>query len=290
LATIQRQRGVEYLFPVGDHPAPAFGVIEPAQGGAAGAAGLMAAGVLLEREGEVGAERRMVALVDSEFFLGGERNAGPKLLERIDGGITAGGGKFSRVKGIGRKNLAQELAKLRELRGLDFRPVGKAHVLTRRVNRDRGYRLGPGRDGGFEVGDEKTAERGEENAQEEWHGHFAQAAFGGVEGQRDDGIHNGRAREDDRHHHAGFATGAEGKEDAEGANGANDARDEGPPHAFAAVAREGGASHHQQEQRREDGGEKVGNADEQEGFVTREGGITAHAGLACVQENSIHPP
>ena len=113
----------------------------------------------------------------------------------------------------------------------------------------------------------------------------------GEQSQRDDGIYDGRARKNDRHHDAWFAPGAERQQHTERANSTNDSGDEGPPHPFGGVAAPRRAFKHQQQQRSEHRRQKISQTHKEKRFVTRGGRITAtHIGLAGVQEYAVNTP
>src|SRR5688572_14140103 len=71
----------------------------------------------------------------------------------------------------------------------------------RTAHRDRWLRLG-WCDRGFEIGDQKPAQRGEQDAKIKRHGNFSPPAGRRMENQSHYRIHDRRARKDDGHHDA----------------------------------------------------------------------------------------
>ena len=124
--------------PTLDHPAPAFRRVEPAEGRAGGAAGLMEARVAFERKRQVGAKRRSGALVCGDFLLRRERKLFGEFLEARDSGGHACPRKFFGIKRIGRDQRREQTAQLLQLRRGDCRTGGKIIVGHQSVSVERG--------------------------------------------------------------------------------------------------------------------------------------------------------
>ena len=118
-------RGAQHDLPVPQHHVPALRRVEPVEGASAGAAGLVAARVVFERIGEVGAVRRIGRLVRDELVLRGEGEAIVVVVQARDLAGCARGIVFGGVEGIGGRQPAEQFAQLFELTLPDDGAPGK---------------------------------------------------------------------------------------------------------------------------------------------------------------------
>ena len=107
-------------FPVVEDPCPVAGIVEPDEGLAAGAAGLVEAVIAGEREGVGGAVGRVLFAVGGEFVLGGERDA-PREIGKA--GERSNHSEFFGVETVRREDGADQIIEFLELgRHRSYRP------------------------------------------------------------------------------------------------------------------------------------------------------------------------